>query len=133
MAGALEHIRKFYPDVTAVVDAPQDITIKVTVQDCQKSKKGAPSECALARAFERRFDGAIISRTVSYLIKGSKAIRYMTPESVTREIVSFDRHHDFAPGQYYLKAPSGNEILGQRNRPQLHKNRVVKNPRKRHM
>jgi len=46
--------------------------------------------------------------TSSYVIKGKKALRFATPASVQREIVSFDRHGDFAPGDYTLvpKAPS---------------------------
>jgi hypothetical protein len=50
------------------------------------------------------------------LIKGNTAYRYITPESVVREIISFDRHQDFAPGDYGLRSPSkSNSLAGQRN------------------
>jgi hypothetical protein len=67
----------------------------------------------MAKALERDkdYDGAIISTSVAYLIKGDKATRFRTPEAVTREIISFDRHADFAPGRYSLAPPGKSDTL----------------------
>jgi hypothetical protein len=111
---ALRLVQKYHPNVTSIVDAKKPIAIFVTQEDCKQGTKGAPNSCAMAKAFSRDWDGAIISKSVSYLINGTKAFRYLTPESVVREIVSFDRHQDFAPGKYGLSAASGGRSLGAR-------------------
>lgn len=99
---ALSIVRKYHPAVTMMVDAAKPISFQVTKADCSRGKKGSPESCALARAAGRQWDGAVISRTRAYLIKGKRAIRYAVPQSVAREIVSFDRNHNFAPGKYSL-------------------------------
>jgi hypothetical protein len=102
----MQLIRKYYPEVKTVVDATKHVRVDVISDDCVKGTKKAPNKCAMARAFQRKnYNGAIISKAVSYLIKGTKAIRYRTPPSVAREIVSFDRHQDFQPGRYSLSPP----------------------------
>lgn len=103
---ALGIVQKFYPRVTAVIDAKHDVEIEVTAMDCSRATSKSPNACAMARAFKRTYDGAIISTSVAYLIRGDTAERYKVPNSVTREIVSFDRNHDFRAGQYRLNAPS---------------------------
>jgi hypothetical protein len=103
-------VRRMFPQVKFAVDADHAIDVSVNAKDCKEAEALNPSECALARAAKRELkaDGVIIGLGASYVIKGDKAIRYHTPESVQREIVSFDRHHDFAPGDYHLppKSPS---------------------------
>lgn len=103
---ALGIVRKYYPQVTRILEAKKDLTILVTTKDSRSSTKKSPNACALATACEREYDGAIISLSVAYLIKGNKAMRYRVPGAIAREIVSFDRHQDFQPGQYKLNAPS---------------------------
>jgi hypothetical protein len=113
MPTALQLIHKYYPEVKTIVDAKRVVRVDVSPEDCTKGNKKAPNTCAMARAFEREknYDGAIISMSVSYLIRGEKATRFMTPEAVSREIVSFDRNADFAPGRYSLNPPSEKETL----------------------
>jgi hypothetical protein len=111
---ALGTVRKYHPGVTKVVDSKKDIDIEVTAADCKGSKRKSPGNCAMARAFKREYDGAIISLSTAYLIKGDKAIRYAVPQSVQREIVSFDRAHDFSPGEYSLKKVQPGNRLGAR-------------------
>jgi hypothetical protein len=111
---ALGIVRKYHPQVNKVVDATKKVQIEVTAKDCRSGKRKGPSSCAMARAFEREYDGAIISLAVAYLIKGDKATRYRVPENVSREIVSFDRSKQFDPGTYTLTAPAGGEKLGPR-------------------
>lgn len=115
---ALIIIRAYYPGVTLVSDARKSVTLRVSKEDCAKANSKQPSACALARACKREYDGAIISLSVAYLISGNKALRFKVPESVSREIISFDRNHNFSPGEYTLKAPSASTRLGPRRHPQ---------------
>lgn len=103
-------IRKMFPKVEYAVDAHAPVYVSVNAKDCKDAQKLNPSECALARAAKRELhaDGVIIGMSSSYIIKGNKAVRFDTPQSVAREIVSFDRHGDFATGDYHLipKSPA---------------------------
>lgn len=112
---ALMLVNKYHPEVTHVKDARRGIDIEVTKADRKAGRSKNPNACALANACKRSFDGAIIAMKVVYLIKGKKATRYATPERVSREIVSFDRGHDFAPGVYYLRPPAPTQLLGHRH------------------
>jgi hypothetical protein len=121
---ALGIVRKYHPQVNKIIDSKSDLTIEVTKDDCRKSKSKSPSSCAMARACSREYDGAIVSLAIAYMIKGDKAIRYVVPQSVSREIVSFDRSHNFAPGEYRLKKiPSSLKLGPRRSRllPERHK------------
>jgi hypothetical protein len=114
---ALAIVRKYHPNVTHVIDAEGDLEINVTSEDCKNAKKKSASGCAMARACARTFDGAIISLSTAYVVKGRKALRYKVPTRIAREIVSFDRHHDFSPGDYTLKAPCATNRLGANKAP----------------
>jgi hypothetical protein len=115
---ALGIVRKYHPNVTIVEDATEDLGISVTAKDAKYSRRKSPDCCAMAKACQRSYDGAIISLATAYVIKGKKAIRYKVPQAVTRELVSFDRNHEFAPGDYVLKAPPKTARLGPRIGPQ---------------
>jgi hypothetical protein len=78
MPTALSIVQRYYPQVKTITDAKR----------------------------EKDYDGAVISVAISYLIRGDRAMRYRTPSSVAREIVSFDRHADFTPGRYALAVPT---------------------------
>jgi len=97
-------IRRSFPQVKHVVDSTKQMGVIVQSRDCVEGKKMQASECALARATRRQYhaDAAVIGLSFSYIIKGDTAVRFKTPTSVAREIVSFDRHQDFAPGKYAL-------------------------------
>lgn len=110
-------INKYYPAVKTVVDATKNVTFQVTAEDSRKGNRKESDNCALAEACKREYDGAIISRHTAYLIKGTRATRYEVPEAVAREIVSFDRHHDFAPGTYKLNRPTPSNRIGADPRP----------------
>jgi hypothetical protein len=112
MPNVVKTAQRYHPEVTKVVDARKDVTIRVTDEDCHMSESKAPNECAMATAFKRTYDGAIIPVSSAYLIKGTTAYRYKVPVTIAREIVTFDRHHDFSPGVYHLKAPSASNKLG---------------------
>jgi len=112
--GVPRSIHKHYPDVKFVVDAAEAVDVSVCKADIVSSKSLDPTNCAMARAIKRehRADAAIIGLSSSYIINGDKAIRFATPQSVQREIVSFDRGHDFEPGDYYLTPKSPSNKLG---------------------
>lgn len=107
-------VKRLFPQVESAVDADKPVEVSVSAKDCKEGKKLNPAECALAQATRRELkaDGVIIGISSSYVIKGKQAIRFDTPESVRREIVSFDRHQDFAPGDYYLQPKSPTSRLG---------------------
>lgn len=107
-------VRRAFPQVEFAYDADKPVEISVDAKDCKAAEPLNPTECALAKAARRELkaDGVIIGMSSSYLIKGNIAIRFDTPQSVQREIVSFDRHSDFAPGDYYLTPKSPSQRLG---------------------
>lgn len=104
--GALGVVKKFFPDVKSVEDAVKRQVVQVRANDAKLRGKKKHDECALAEACKRSFavDGVIISRSMAYLVKGKKAVRFKLPDSVSREIVSFDRGAGFQPGVYALEA-----------------------------
>lgn len=133
---ALNIVNKFQPGVRRVVDAKTPVSINVSAHDCAVGASGKADECAMARALKRKFDGAIVSKAIAYLIKGDTAYRYRVPSSVRTEIVSFDRHHDFRPGSYHLSAPCTTERLAakRKNRkPSEAKRKTGKPVRRRHL
>lgn len=98
-----------------VVDAGKDIKLSVTPADIRGSSKKNPGQCAAARTLSRELETeARVFLTRTY-IKDKKAktwVRYLTPASISREIVSFDRGSQFEPGEYVIKAPSAGQRLG---------------------
>lgn len=107
-------IRRAFPQVKHVVDATKNVEIIVHPRDNVEGKRKQSSNCALARAAKREYeaDAAVVGLSFSYIIKGDTAVRYTTPPSVAREIVSFDRHQDFAPGKYQLSHVSPSDRTG---------------------
>ncbi len=132
-------IRRNFPQVTKVRDATESITISVATADSHTGKRKNPEQCALAHACKRQkiADGALIGIGVSWLVKGDTATRYFTSNGVSREITSFDRHHDFASGKDYVLSkvsPSGRlnkdqhrggKHLKQHAQQQLHRHRTA--------
>src|SRR5262249_8329569 len=100
-------VHKFFPNVKRVKDASRPIEIQVTKADSSSKGRKNHKTCAMAAACKRAFhlDGAIVSKRMAYLIRGPVATRYEIPESVAREVVSFDRGGGFAPGTYRLGTP----------------------------
>lgn len=97
-------IRRQFPNVKTIIDAKRPIEVHVNAKDCKDGISVDSQDCALAKAMKREYhaDAAVIGLSTSYLIKGNKAIRFDSGTRVAREIVSFDRHHDFEPGTYKL-------------------------------
>jgi hypothetical protein len=107
MSEALHIVRKFFPNVETVKDAKEPITVEVTKTDTRSAKVKNHQACAMAVACKRmlKADGVIVSVVTAYVINGTVATRYHLPESVSREIVSFDRDAGFEPGIYEMNVP----------------------------
>lgn len=130
MPTALSVVRSFFPKVQKVVDASHPLRIEVTDKDASSKGNKKHDSCAMAVACKRKFhlDGVIISRSMAYLVKGNKARRFQLPQSVAREIVSFDRGAGFEPGEYRLNpVQESAKLLGKRwggnGKPTKHRNR----------
>jgi hypothetical protein len=113
---AIDVVRKFFPGVTIVKDAMRNAVIVVTKNDANSKAVRKHDACAMAVACKRKFhlDGVIISRSVAYLVKGNTARRFKLPESISREVVSFDRGGGFAVGRYELSTMPPCSRLGVR-------------------
>jgi hypothetical protein len=111
---ALRIVQKMFPQVEEVVDAGRPRIIEVEDVDLKSANVKNHKSCAMAVACKRKLelDGVIISTTTAYLIKGKKATRYAVGEAVSREITSFDRGAQFAPGTYRLIPYSPSRRLG---------------------
>src|SRR5438094_2793537 len=98
---SLTNVKKFFPKIKSITDSKKNIRIEVTKGDASSKAVKQHDACAFAVACKRtlHLDGTIISRTIAYLIKGDKAVRYKLPSSVEKEIVSFDRGSEFAIGE----------------------------------
>src|SRR5258706_13584318 len=84
-----------------VIDATNDIELHVLPVDVKGASKKNPASCAAAKAGQRELKKDVrvfISRT--YVKEKKNWVRYFTPQSASREIISFDRGSSFEPGTY---------------------------------
>ena|SRR5579863_4573141 len=114
MSEALKIVQEYFPGVLSVKDAKEPIIVQVTKQDNNSAKVRDHKACAMAVACKRaeHADGVIVSVMTAYVIKGTTATRYHLPESVSREVVSFDRDAGFQPGEYTMIPPCATSRLG---------------------
>lgn len=112
----LRKIQKHFPSVESVVDATEPIDIDVRSADAKVTGRKNHRACAFAEACKRQFKlkGALFSASRAYLVRGTKATRYMVPDSISRELVSFDRGGRVAAGTYTLTPPTSKNVLGAR-------------------
>lgn len=96
-----------------VVDARKPLTITINSVDVKKGANKDPAACAAARSLVRNghCTEARVHLGRTYIKtkneRGSQVwVRYMTPESIRTEIVSFDRGAQFDEGEYTLRPPS---------------------------
>lgn len=111
---ALTMVQKYFPDVKEVHDADENATVEVTANDSKVARVKDHNNCAMAVACKRVFNarGVIVAVGTAYIIKKEGCIRYSLPESVSREIISFDRKAGFAEGTYSLTKPRPSHRLG---------------------
>lgn len=88
-------------------DANSRIKITVTDDDVVLAKKADSKHCALARAALRLpgVKAAYFFRQIAFLEYRTKMLKFHLPESVTREIVTFDRAQIFDSGIYQMRPP----------------------------
>lgn len=89
-----------------IIEAQSRLLVTVTSQDIILAKKADSKHCALARAALRlpKVNAAYFFRSTAFLEYPDKMVRFLLPESVRKEIVSFDRAQIMAPGTYQLRA-----------------------------
>jgi hypothetical protein len=109
LSNVLATVQSYYPQVERVVDATSKLAIRVGKADFSSAKRADPNGCALARACQHTtgVDGALITRSVAYIIDDTTAIRYRIRTHDRAKIRMFDKRGDFAPGDYILRAPKG--------------------------
>lgn len=98
-----------------LVDAAEDVSIVINKRDVSESKKKDPGNCAAALAGRRELNTDVrVYMTRVYVKDKAKKqwVRFITPMSIQKEIVSFDRGSNFEPGEYQFKAPSPSASLG---------------------
>lgn len=129
--------KKYKPrlmDGLLVKDAANPLMIHIKQCDITGSKKADASNCAAARALKREVGSeAKVFMTRTYVKVGKVWARFVTPESITREIVSFDRGAQFEPGEYVLKPPSKTERLDHRSKPTGPKKKQSTSTKPRHV
>ena len=115
---ALRMIKSFFPMVVFVNDADKSVVVEVTKADVAKSNMKDHKTCALAVCCQRSFHavGVIIGLTTAYIIRGTTAYRYKLPDTISREITSFDRGAGYDEGEYMLVPPSPSTRLGARHK-----------------
>jgi hypothetical protein len=126
---SLQIVAQFFPEVTEVRDAKKGLVLEVTKADCASKQVKSHKACAAAVACQRQehADGVVISRAIAYIVKDKIATRYCVPNSLTREVVAFDRGAKFEPGIYALSTPPDDIAIG-REKPST---APTKNPKKR--
>jgi len=107
-------LRRFWPEITTIVDAKNKLTITVLAEDVAGAEPNKPEACAVARACVREYkvDAVAVFRGRAYLRQGPHVTRFCVPEKITRELISFDRARFFTPGVYTLLPPSESARLG---------------------
>jgi hypothetical protein len=129
-------VLRHFPIVKRLLEARHGAVIDVTSKDVNSAKRMKGDACAMAKAICRQThaDGALVGLGYTYIIKGNTATKYVTSAPVQREITSFDRHHDFAPGTYKLsplpqsqtrKAKKAYKAKNHGNSPSRHAKPVV--------
>lgn len=104
------------PERPLLKDATKPITLHITKADIRGSRKMDPDRCAAAVALKRELKcveaRVFLSKTYIRQDKDGPWERFATPESLSREITSFDRTSFFAPGEYRLVPVSPSVRLG---------------------
>lgn len=117
-----------------VVDAEIARVLNIKKCDILGSKKADPGNCAAARALRREVGSqarVFLSRT--YVKIGKRWQRFITPASISREIVAFDRGAHFEPGEYILNPPSRGQRLDYKRASGAKGGKKGKTPKARHV
>jgi hypothetical protein len=90
-----------------IVNAREPLVLQVKDIDVNMAQERNSKCCAFVRACERQLaiEAAFFFRTTAYLEYEDKLVKYQLPQSVQKEIVSFDRSKIMQPGVYQLSKP----------------------------
>jgi hypothetical protein len=117
-----------------VVDADESIMLHILPEDVKGSRKADPANCAAARACKRELKKeAKVYKTRIYIKNKNSWTRYITPMSITKEIVAFDRGASFEPGEYTVKAVPQSARLGYHRGKSTEKSGLKKNKKPYHI
>lgn len=100
-------------DGLPIVNATKSLKLEITTADIKHSQKKSAGFCAAAVACVRQLKAkeARVHLSRTYIRHNGKWIRYITPTSLQKEIIAFDRGGSFEPGHYRLmKVPPGKLI-----------------------
>ena len=91
-----------------IEDSASPVLVTVTNHDVVNAKKKDSKDCAFSRAALRvpGVLGAYFFLKTAFLEYKDKIVRFTLPQSVQKEIVSFDRAQILAPGIYQMSAVS---------------------------
>lgn len=123
-------------DGLPIRDAAQNMVFTIRLSDIKGSTKKSNGDCAAARALCRQSSikeaRVYLSRTL--VRRNSHWDRYVTPDALRTEIVTYDRAGMFDPGDYILKAPKKSQALGyKRGQPRSKRTKTGKAPRPFHV
>ncbi len=111
-------LKALFPAVQKIVPAYKRLDLSVTQEDVDKSKgqEKSTDKCVVASCCRRQHgaDGVLVRLENVYLIFGEDAVAYRTPQTLNREIVSFDRAGIFYPGEYHLNPMPRRKMPGVR-------------------
>lgn len=132
----LSYMLKKHPNVAFAYDALEPVQITLSDSDIKNGIAKNNTKCAFSNAACRmlKADDAYVGIRMACLKFGNKLVRFKIPESVSREIVCFDRHRDCdaAHKSYRFSAVTGDRALGRPYRESAEKNgnSTAKKPRK---
>ncbi len=99
-------------------DAKTNLLVTLNQSDITKAKMKDSKNCAFACAVKRQMpnvEKAYFFRSTAWLEMATKIVRYHLPQSVQKEIVSFDRSGMSEVGIYSLTAPRGSNTMDRQN------------------
>lgn len=99
-----------------VVDATEDLVLKVTQRDIDRAIQADPGECAIAQCGKRQKDIADIriGASTAFVYRGDVVERYIVDKNDRQRLAVFDHDGYFQPGTYTLRAPMPGRRIGDR-------------------
>ena len=112
---AISHVRMFYPEVKTVTDGKRSLRVEVTPTNSANALRKRHQSCAFAQACSEvvDIDGIVVARSICFLVKGTRALRYIISTKLSHAIRTFDKGGDFPPGMYQLNRPTKGRKLGE--------------------
>lgn len=114
-----------------IIDARQPLELELSRTDITQAIRKNSKDCAFATACKRQFKAraAYFFRTTAWLEYPDKMVRYILPQSMQKEIVSFDRSKIMAPGVYQLSKPTvsdSKKAVNNRNQKRIDRVKAVR-------